>query len=294
MARTQTAPKATKIAKSIHQASGDSTIAALESHTTPQAANAARREGVNTGTATNFSGQYLFDRLIANDDAEMTKMDMVKAMVKALDTESCKKSLSDFVNVAKGHFDNAVKAAKEAGNYDEKSPPPAVAFAAARLKTARNHQTVLRIGYGALKFCADKLPAYGYDEKTTGYQSMRVIGLKALEGVGMKWDGSKAEPKEERDHRAQVKAEGLAMAEAMEQNPRKDKEDRATYFARIDKVVARIIKEKQEEETTKQIAKLVADFRTKAGALLPDVLDALLSNESTEELPQEEPAPAMH
>lgn len=281
-AQALAAPKATKIAASIKHASGSSTVANLESRTTTEAATAGRTEGVRTGNSTNFSGQYLYDRLIGNSQEEVTKMDMVRTMVKQLDTQSFKKSITDFVDVAKGYLDNAIDAAKQAGGYDAENPPAPVQIAAARHKTAKNHQTVMRIGYGALKFCADELATFGYTD-TTGYQEMRVIGLKALDSKGIKWDGSKAEDPAEKAARQATKAEGLAMAKAMEEHPRKDKEDRAAYFQRIDKVVGQILKAEQEEQHTQMIAKLVADFRAKAGALMPEVLDALLSNETQEE-----------
>lgn len=274
--------KAKQIAKSMKAPASDSTLATLDSHTTTKTIRAARPAGLHTGATVNFSGQYLFDRLIGDNAEEVTKMDLVRQMVGALDMTSFKKSIGDMVGVAKGFLDNATEEAKRAGGFDPENPPAAVAIAQATYKTAQNHQTVLRVAFGAIKFAPEELAACGYTEKT-GYQVMRVIARKALDAKGLKWDGTKAEGEEVKAERLRIKAEGLAMAQAMEENPKKEGEARDAYFARIDKIVTRKLKEKQEEEHIEQVNKLVAKMKELAGPLLGDVLDALMTPHEEEE-----------
>lgn len=278
---------ATKMSQSIKAKASDSVLASLGERTSSKAATAAKPAGVKTGP--NFTGQYLYDRFVADADGvkeEISKMDIVRQMVGALDTASFKKVVNEFVGVAKSFLDKAITDAKAAGTYKEDdrkvaiSPIEAVQ-AQARHKTAKNHQTVMRIAYGSIKFAGEQLLGLGYKPGETGYQLMRVLGLRALAAAGLNWDGSKAETKEVRQTRTAQKEEAKALTAVMEANPRRDDEDRATYFTRIDKLVSKEVKAIQEEKHSEQIAKLVAKFRADAGALLPEIIDAILSGEET-------------
>lgn len=269
--------QATKVAASIKQEAGSSAIADLESRATTASIRTARPAGVTTGSSTNFSGQYLYDRFVTGDKEEVTKMDIVRQMVKQLDTASFKKCIADFVGVSKGFVNNAVKADKDAGTYDKENPSAAVVNAMARAKTAANHQTVMRIAYGAIKFAGEALAELGYKEDATGYQVMRVIGNRALEQTGIKWDGSKLESREVVVGRNEQKAEAKIVAEVMAANPRQPDEERAAYFARIDEAVTEAQSAKREADHKEAIAKIVAKFKADAGPLLEEAIDALMN-----------------
>ncbi len=277
------AKTATQMSKSIKSKAGDSVIASLAGRTDTKTATAAKPAGLPTGN--NFTGQYLYDRFITDDNAaSISKMDIVRSMVAALDTQSFKTAVNDFVGVAKGFLDKAVETAKHDGTYRENTDkvataPAEVVQAQARHKTAKNSQTVMRVAYGAIKHAPDQLVELGYKPGETGYQIMAVIGRKALEAAGLKWDGSPLETSFVKQQRTAQKEEAKALASVMDANPRRDDEDRAAYFGRIDKLVTKEIKAIREEKHSEQIAKLVAKFKADAGALLPEILDALLSND---------------
>lgn len=273
--------RASKIVRSINTPATDSNIATIGERTNTAAAQAKRDDGLKTGNGTNFSGQYLYDRLVFNDDAEFTKLDIVRQMVKALDVASFKRSIGEMVDIARIAMNRAVQDHKEAndGQYDEKNPPATVLAANARYKTAQNHQTVLRIAYGALKFAEDVLKQSGYTDKT-GYHQMRVIGKKALETKGIKWDGTKAEPQEDRQARRETENEARILSSVMKDNPMKPKESRADYFSRMDKEVSKIKAQQEEEAKQERVKQMVDRLREQAGDLLPQVLDMLLSKES--------------
>lgn len=281
MAKTAAATQMSRQAG--RKARTDSTIASLAGRATPASATAAVAEALKTGP--NFTGQYLFDTFV-NDTVkhEATKMDVVRSMVKALDTASFKKVLAEFVGVAKGFDDNAINAAKQAGLYDKDKPTAEMERTAARLKTARNHQTVIRIAYGALKFAPDELAAHGGNGET-GYQLMRVIGAKALADKKLNWDGSKAEPAESREARRAQDAETKVMLEIQRENPKGEKESRTAYLDRIMKLTDTAMETKRAEATAEQIKTIAKKFREMAGPLFDEVLDTLLSG-GPEEQPQ--------
>lgn len=278
------ANKATNMSRQAGRAKAtDSTIAGLATRATSASASAPRAEGLATGN--NFTGQYLFDTFVGDSTKfEATKMDVVRQMVKALDTASFKKVLTEFVGIAKSYFDNAVNAAKQAGLYNKDKPTPEMEQAAARLKTARNHQTVIRIAYGAFKFAPEELAKHGGDD-TTGYQLMRVIGAKALAEKKLNWDGTKAEPAESRDARRAQDAETRTMLEVQRDNPKRDDEDRAKYLDRILKMTDKVMKTKREEQHAEQVQALAKRVRDLAGPLFDEVIDALMA-------PPEQAAPA--
>jgi hypothetical protein len=278
--------KATAMAKQAGRAKAtDSTIAALPTHTTTAAVRAARPAGLATGN--NYTGQYLYDRFITDGDKEdSTKMDIVKAMADALDVKKFGDVIADFVGVAKGFYDNAVAAAKAAGPFDPKNAPIAVRTAGAKLKTARNHQTVMRTAYGALKFAADEW-AKATDGAPIGYRMVREIGADVLARKGINWDGTKAESKATRQQRQDLREENEALLEVQGAHPRNTGESRADYMARVDKLVDKRIKERADERRVKVIETLTKKIRDMAGDNLPEILDALLSDE-----PEQIQAPA--
>ncbi len=237
---------------------GNSPIADLASHTDEATVRAATQPA-----PVNFSGQYLYDRFVANDGEELTKLGIVRTMVAQLDTMSFKHAMSAFIEVATGFVENA-------------KTPELKRAAEARLKTARNHQTVMRAAYGALKFAMPELLACGYDERTTGYQVMRVIAKQALEDRKLKWDGSPASTPQERQDREANKAEAQAFLTAKSQSPRLPDETTGAYYERLAPAIDNIMKAEKAAKHDEIVATMVKELKEKAGDLLPDVLNALM------------------
>lgn len=277
---------ANQIARSIPHPAGASTLAHMETRTTTEAATAAPNAGLKIGNKSNFSGQYLYDRFIANDKTEVTKLGIVRQMVEQLEVDHFKKSINDMVGVAIGLRDNLIAAEKEAGTYDKDAPSPEMGRILARLKTAKNHQTVMRIAYGAMKFAPEKLAEFGGD-MDTGYQTMAVIGRKALDSKGIKWDGTKRLNDTEADRKAAAKLETKALEKVMEATPRNEDEGMADYLARCSGKVQDQLNADNAERERKQVESLVSKVRAMAGGLLDDVIEALLT--ASKESPTGEP-----
>lgn len=278
-------PQANKIAKSIHAASTDSTIANLESRATTASATAGPAVGVRTGKK--FTGQYLYNRFVEADKAETSKLDIVRSMVDALDVDDFKKIIADFVAIPAGYRDNAIKDAKAGAGYDANKPSAEIAGHMARLKTAQNHQTVMRLSFGALKFAADKLAEFGYDN-TTGYQVMAVISRKALSAKGIKWDGTKILNETEAQRKAATKAETKALEHVMESIPRDDGETMTHYLARCAGKVQEQLAADNVEREQKMVLDLIKRVRKLAGPMLDDVMDGILRGEGQVEPEQEQ------
>jgi hypothetical protein len=261
-----------KLAKQAGKAKAtDSTIAKLPAHTTTQAAHAPRAAALKTGVE--LTGQYLFDRLIGDDSkADLSKMDVVRLMV-PMDVGVVKGAIADMVAIAKSASDAADKDAK-AGGWDGKadSKPVAVRKAQATLKTAQNHQSVMRVAYGALKFAEKQLKALGAGADT-GYLLMQQLGSKALADAGLNWDGTKAETKEQRDARRAQGDETKAMLKVQAEHPRKPNESRADYYARIDKQVEKELGNMRAEQHRARVEALATKFRKDAGDDLAEVLE---------------------
>jgi len=265
------AKRQSQVAKTIAPVVGQSVLASLESRTDTPAATAGRGAGLKTGTK--FSGQYLYDRFVANDKTEVTKLDIVRTMTE-LEVSTFKAVLADFVKVAKGYADNAVeKHGKDSAQAHELS---------AKLKTAQNHQANMRNAYGAIRFAPDELTANGYTE-STGYLVMAKIASAALKAKGIKWDGSAIPSQELAQQRKVAAAESKALSEVMAQEPRKDGESLKDYVVRMDEAVTAKIKSNAQEREAKLISDLVAKFRKEAGSYLDDVIAAILTAETEQE-----------
>lgn len=163
----------------------------------------------DAGRGMHLTAQYLYDQLVGNSQADTTRMTLVKQAVDTIDTANFKKMLADMVEIAKKLPDEKVRAAKH--------------------KTAKNVQSVMRAAYGALKFAPTQLKETGYSPATTGYHDMAVFAKTALEKADIKWDGTKkVAPPSDLDKK-QVEAD-LVMAELKKKNPRLKLED-GTDFA---------------------------------------------------------------
>lgn len=279
------------VAKSIRQPAGSSSIAHIEGRTTTEVATATASAGLKTGK--NFTGQYLFNRFVENDKTEITKLDIVRSMVTALDIDDFKKIVNDFVGIATSYRDKAITAAKDAGTYDAKKPSAEIQMHMARVKTAQNHQAVMRVSFGALKFASDKLEESGYNEQT-GYHMMAVISRKALAEAGIKWDGTKVLSVNDQQRKAQTQAEKKALDKIMDDEPRQDGESIPHYLARCAGKVADQLTKDNVAREQQMIKDLIVKVRKLAGGMLDDVVDGILRGEGKEELaPDMEDAPTL-
>lgn len=229
----------------------NSPIATLETRATTESATAPRAEHV-AGVA-RCTGQYVYDLLIGGTDAtkaDVTKMDFVRWCVANIDTDSFKKAMKDFVEIA----------AKRSDAYK---------------KTAQNHQSVLRTAYGALKFAHAQLNMLGADN-STGYQAMRVIGKKALDSAGIKWDGSKV-VKTDKDIAMMDEAQAMRLAEIRRDNPPKADETAVAHEQRCRALLAtemaeehgleNLVQRKKHADLADKVAKLCEDDETLASVL---------------------------
>lgn len=259
--RPARAPKAHQLAKQVAKQQAkeehNSPISDLSSRATTQSATQGRAD-MKTGQSVNYSGQYLYDRFVAGASTEdIAKMDIVRQMAKSIDFDTFKKNVGEMVTIAK--------------TYDEREKS---AFSAARLKTAQNHQSVMRNVYGALRLLPDQLAAAGVDANT-GYHVINTVAKRILDEAGIKWDGTKKIAPEERQAVAATKREAKALAEMMSQHPKQPNESREAYYARIDKLVDKHLKAEDAELHEEQVAKLAERFKELAGDNLKEVLALL-------------------
>lgn len=212
--------------------------------------------GIVTGSqqvvgAHRITGQYLYDRFM-NDEGERSKMDIVRYAVANITTEDFKGALKDFVAIAEKHGDAAKK-------------------------TAQNHQTVMRIAYGAWKFASAQLNMLGADDKT-GYQAMRVLGKQALEKAGRKWDGSKAE-KVDKAIAAMDEASAMRLAEIRRDHPAADGETPQQHELRCRALLAQEMSTEEGAKAVmqkKEVTDLAAKVRKICGDNVVDVLNLVL------------------
>lgn len=233
---------------------GDSPLATLESKTDTKTATAATPQNM-AGSAVTLTGQYIFDRFIENDDEEVTKMGLIRAWVKQYTTEDVKKAIAAAVELAKAKGE-------------------------AQLKTMRNHQTVMRLAFGAWKYAEAELRELGVSEKT-GYQLMRVLGKKALEKKGIKWDGSPAKPATPADVRARQKLEKEAMENVKAANPQQAGESLKDYTQRTLDLIDAEIERLLDEQHDSMIKGLAEKFHELAGSqdTLREVFERLLTTD---------------
>lgn len=223
---------------------------------TQMAVERAETFGIVTGSQAvvgthRITGQYLYDRFM-NDEGERSKMDIVRYAVANITTEDFKGALKDFVAIAEKHGD-------------------------ATKKTAQNHQTVMRIAYGAWKFAAPQLNMLGANDKT-GYQAMRVLGKQALEKAGRKWDGSKAE-KVDKAIAAMDEASAMRLAEIRRDHPAEDGETPAQHELRCRALLAQEMSTEDGAKAVmqkKEVSDLAAKVEKICGDNLYDVLKRLM------------------
>lgn len=286
MAQAQRKSAIAKQAAKQATATGENPIVALQSKADTTSVRAARSVGLKTGA--NYTGQYLYDRFVndkSENKADVTKMDIVRDMVNVMDANEFGVTVDGMVGCANREYKAAVEAAKAAGNYDSENPTWPVREAQARLRTARNHKTVMQNAFGALKFCADELKAK-LGDAPLAYRMIREIGSKLLADKGITWKGEKVVAPADRAAKREQDTETAAMRKVQDANPRQPGETLGQYFTRMEKEVARQMEEIRTADAIKHRASLAEKIRAMCGADLPDVIDMLLSG------PEPEAAPA--
>ncbi|MDE3023599.1 MAG: hypothetical protein KGI54_17435 [Pseudomonadota bacterium] len=240
-----------------------STLAALDAHTTPAVANQGKSKDFSNSTPT-VTGQWLFDRFMVNDDSEVTKLGIVRHAVESVDTATFKTALKDFVELAKATNNEA------------------------KLKTARNHQSVLRVAYGALKFCMPALQEAGYSNKT-GYHEMAALGRQVLSAANLKWDGSPAPTDEEREKarkERQARAEEKMLMQIMKDNPRQPGQTIAQWQEACleigQETIAGELAKAEEEAIDKAAKAIIRDNPDIAAKVAERVLALLLEQTASE------------
>lgn len=236
-----------------------STLAALAAHTTPEVANRATDKDFSNSTD-NVTGQWLYDRFLVNDEAETTKLGIVRHVVESVDTQTFKAALKDFVGLA------------------EKENNPA------RLKTARNHQSVLRVAYGALKFCLGELHQAGYTTRT-GYHEMAALGRQVLAVKGIKWDGSAALSEEQRAERKTEndrKSQERLLLKVMKEHGRYDGETLEQWAERCQSIGKQMIETEianAEAEVIEKVSQTIIKENPDIAAKIAERILSLLMEE---------------
>lgn len=239
-----------------------STLANLETKVSPATIREAKLDGLATGSTVNFSGQYLYDRLIENNEAEQTRMMLVRSAINQVDVAQWKAALKDMVEIAKKHGES-----KE--------------------KTARNTMTVLRNSYGALRFAKDVLEQkYGLTE-TSGFNVMQIAAPKALKDKGIKWDGTPVPTDEQKADRTRIQDERTVMNEIQKANPIQPGESVADWtkrcLSKYDEAMLNHENVQLQRKIDSTAARIIKDNRDIAGAVSARILEMLQEIEQQEQ-----------
>lgn len=210
---------------------GESTLAGLDAKASVASATAGKDE--KSGQNVNFSAQWLFDRFIANDDAETTKFDLVRKMTESLDFKSFKDRVNDMVKIAKDVKETAEKTAREGGIDLAKTITPNVANATARYNMAQKHRSYMKNIYGGLRLAKDEMDELMKNSTRQGYLTASSLGSQALKVKGIKWDGTKIVEKTERLEKQKQKEQKEFLAQLQKETPQKHGESMREYNDRV-------------------------------------------------------------
>lgn len=231
-------------------------LAGLDQRTTTAAATAPTGDGLKTGQSVNFSGQYLFDRFIVADREDQTKLGIVRQAVEQVDTASWKAALAEMVRLAK-----------------EDSPT--------KYMTAKTVQSQMRAIYGALKNVPDELEQAGMTNDT-GYAEAYNIGRTVLSQKGLKWDGTTAESKEDREARLANKEALKVKADLERLNPMQAGETMSAWSNRIVEMMDDAMEQHDEDTRQARITAATEQFMTQFGDLAIDVASKVIDLYSDE------------
>lgn len=197
------------------------------------------------------TGQYLYESFIVSDEAQITKMGIIRKLADEADALQIKGACDKMVEKAKeidaaaGVPEKIVKDGKEVVNRGPKT------------QTAMNARTIIQQAWGALRFARDQLNALGYDDKT-GYQDMRVLAKKALDEARKTWKGDNALTQADRERKQalrQQKGIQAVIADVTKENPMNIGESFMEYQVRI----GQLAQDRAEEVRKENDRKLVVD-----------------------------------
>lgn len=201
------------------------------------------------------TGQYLYESFIVSDEAQITKMGIIRKLADEADALQIKGACDKMVEKAKeidaaaGVPEKVVKDGKEVVNRGPKT------------QTAMNARTVIQQAWGALRFARDQLNSLGYDDKT-GYQDMRVLAKKALDEARKTWKGDNALTQADRERKVlqrQQKGIQAVIGEVQKENPMNIGESFMEYQVRV----GQLAQERAEEVRKEMDAKAVKDAADK-------------------------------
>ena len=242
---------------------GNSPIASLPARTDTAAATAPVSSGFKAPK--NYTGQWLYGELMAGKE-ETRRLDMIKSMAAAVEAEALKKALDDMVAIARKEDEKfgftKENKGKDGKPLDGKGP---------KYRSASNIRSIVMRIYGAIRFAAKELQVLGYRDGM-GFHDVAAISRKALENVGLNWDGTKGDSKEDRETRRKRDAENKAIQSAMKKHPRNADESYTDYMVRVSELVEAemqaLSEENQRLALEKEAERLVSRFT-------PDMLEAL-------------------
>jgi len=167
------------------------------------------------------TGQFLYDTFVQANEAEITRMNHIRALAVTADALQIKGACDKMVEHARA-VDYPL--GKEKGN--ERGP---------KEQQAMNVRTIVQQAWGAIKFATPALMALGYDD-STGYQAMRVLAKRALVEAGKTWQGFDIPTERVKADKAATrrnKEETKALVEVQKDNPRLVGESLADWNDRV-------------------------------------------------------------
>lgn len=228
------------------------------------------------------TGQYLYETFVVSDEAQITKMGIIRDLVGKADALQIK-----------GACDKMVEAAVLI-DYPEGKPKKA--DRKTKEQSAMNARTIIQQAWGALKNARPVLDGLGYDDKT-GYQDMRVLAKKALDIAKINWKGEPVltdKDKEVARLKREQKAETQALVDVQKANPRMVNESLGEWQQRTLELANDAMEEARESAVSERVSKVVESLVEKhdenALYLIAEALFAHLGLEVNQaaEVPEEE------
>lgn len=191
------------------------------------------------------TGQYLYDNFVATDEAQITKMALIRDLATKADALQIKGAADKMVEKAKevdsanGVPEKVMKDGKEVANRGPKT------------QSAMNCRTIIQQAWGALKFAPEELVALGYNDKT-GYQDMRVLAKKALDAKKITWKGDNALTQADRERKQLQKAtkgQMDALQQVQKDNPMEVGESMADWNTRTLALAQQAMEKARAEQT---------------------------------------------
>lgn len=229
----------------------------------------ARGTGGKVHKVKNFTGQYWYDCFVESGKEIDSRMDIIRRSLNAIDTATLKTNLNDMVDIAvkRDEADGFKGKNKSEGPY---------------AKAAANSRSLIQRIFGALKHAEKQMQQLGYKE-TTGFIASSVLAKKALDMIAIRWDGTKAKSKEEREMQAAERLEDKAFRELKSELRRSDFQNITAYnsaiLAKVPERVEQYKREKVTEVIDKEVERLLAMGEDQARAAAEAVLETLKARE---------------